>query len=92
MTSKDTFMFVLERLCVSLTFRPSDLITTLTYILMDNFCTCFFVSLYKAACIFVIFLGEVDYVYIFQLLAKLDYKVKQEHTKNFIQFFMENII
>ena len=23
------------------TFRPSDLFTTLTYVLMDNFCPCF---------------------------------------------------
>ena len=29
-----------ETLCF-LTFRPSDIITILTYVLMDNFCPCF---------------------------------------------------
>ena len=29
----------------SFTFRPSDLNTTLTYVLMDKFCPCFFSSL-----------------------------------------------
>ena len=32
----------MEKICDLFTFRPSDLITTLTYVLMDNFCHCFF--------------------------------------------------
>ena len=83
--------YVLERLCVSFTFIPSDLITTLTYFFMDNFFPCFFVSLNKAACIFVIFLGEVDYVYIFQQLAKLEYKVKQGSKDSFYIYTLLDI-
>jgi hypothetical protein len=31
----------MEKFCDFFTLRPSDLITTLTYVLMDNFCPCF---------------------------------------------------
>ena len=33
--------YVIVRCCDFFPFRPSDLITTLTYILMNNFCPCF---------------------------------------------------
>ena len=32
--------YVMEKFCDLFTLRPSDLITTLTYVLMDNFCPC----------------------------------------------------
>ena len=32
--------YVMEKFCDFFTLRPSDLITTLTYVLMDNFCPC----------------------------------------------------
>ena len=31
----------MEKFCDFFTLRPSDLITTLTYVLKDNFCPCF---------------------------------------------------
>ena len=31
----------MEKLCDFFTLQPSDLIKTLTYVLMDNFCSCF---------------------------------------------------
>ena len=33
--------YIMERFRDFLKFRPSGLITTLTYVLMDNFCHCF---------------------------------------------------
>ena len=30
----------MKKFCDLFTLRPSDLITTLTYVLMDNFCPC----------------------------------------------------
>ena len=33
--------YVMARFCDFFTFKPSDLITTLTYVLMDNFCSGF---------------------------------------------------
>ena len=33
-----SLLYVIEKFCDFFTLRPSDLITTLTYILMDNFC------------------------------------------------------
>ena len=35
---------VMEKFCDFLTLRPSGLITTLTKVLMDNFCPCFFTA------------------------------------------------
>ena len=35
---------------VSFTLRPSDLITTLTCVLMDNFCPCFIISAVQVWC------------------------------------------
>ena len=32
---------VMEKFCDFFTFRPYDLNTILTYVLMDNFCPCF---------------------------------------------------
>ena len=40
MTSKFTLM--LSRDFVIFFFKPSDLITTLTYVLINNFCPCFY--------------------------------------------------
>ena len=34
--------YVMVRFSVYFTFRPSDLITTLTYVLVDNFCLCLY--------------------------------------------------
>ena len=34
--------YFMEKFCDIFTFRLFDLFTTLTYILMDNFCSCFF--------------------------------------------------
>ena len=31
----------MEKFCDFFSLRPTDLITTLTYVLMDNFCPCF---------------------------------------------------
>ena len=36
-----SLLYVIEKFCDFFTLRPSGLITTLTYILMDNFCPCF---------------------------------------------------
>ena len=36
--------YVMEKFCDLFTFRPSDLITTLTYVLMDKFCPCFYLQ------------------------------------------------
>ena len=33
--------YIIEKFCYFFTLRPSDLNTTLTYVLMDNFCPCF---------------------------------------------------
>ena len=33
--------YVMEKFCDVFTLRPSDLITILTYVLMNNFCPCF---------------------------------------------------
>ena len=33
----------MEKYCAFFTLGPSDLLTTFTYVLMDNFCSCFFV-------------------------------------------------
>ena len=33
--------YVMEEFVISFTVRPSDLNTTLTYLIMDNFCLCF---------------------------------------------------
>ena len=33
--------YVIEKFCDFFTLRTSDLITPLTYVLMDNFCPCF---------------------------------------------------
>ena len=41
------YFFVLEQFCDLFTLRPSDLITTFTYVLMDNFCPYFFFILIK---------------------------------------------
>ena len=38
--------YVMEKLFDSFTLRPSDLNTTLTFVLMDNFCSCLFLFLY----------------------------------------------
>ena len=35
------YFYGMDRFCDFLSFRPFDLITTLTYILMDNICPCF---------------------------------------------------
>ena len=40
-------LYVMEKLCDFLTLRPSDIISTLTYVLMDNFCPCFVYNLIK---------------------------------------------
>ena len=37
--------YVMEKFCDLFILRPSDLITTLTYVLMDNFCPCFYKEL-----------------------------------------------
>ena len=37
--------YVMEKFCDFITLRPSDLITALTYVLLDNFCPCFKVPL-----------------------------------------------
>ena len=34
--------YVMEKFCDFFTLRPSDFITTLTYVHMDNFCPCLF--------------------------------------------------
>ena len=52
--------YVMEKFCIFLTLRPFDLITSLTYVLMDNFCPCFsktFVCLIPTAflCLSIIF-------------------------------------
>ena len=39
-------LYVMEKFCDFFTIiRPSDLITTLTYVLMDNFCPCLITTL-----------------------------------------------
>ena len=39
------YYYVMEKCCTS---KPSDLTTTLTYVLMDNFCPCFIKDQQKA--------------------------------------------
>ena len=34
----EIYLFIMEKFCDLFTLRPSDLIITLTYVLMDNFC------------------------------------------------------
>ena len=38
--------YVIEKFCDFFTLGPSDLITILTYVLMDNFCPCFIIFLF----------------------------------------------
>ena len=45
---------------VTFTLKPSDLITTLTYVLMDNFCIFFFLF-----DVFYIYLWDYNYLFIF---------------------------
>ena len=37
----------MEKFCDFLTLRPSDLITILTYVLMDKFCPCFYLHCFN---------------------------------------------
>ena len=39
-TQFEMHFYVMEKFCVFFTLRPSNLNTTLTYVLIDNFCPC----------------------------------------------------
>ena len=66
--------YVMENFCNLFTLRPSDLNTTLTYFLMDNFCPCLFIiylvfpTLITSTTIAISFLFIFINIYLFSII------------------------